>query len=289
MVYGVLAVGVASVSTGALLGRLALDQGVPPLAVAAYRLGLASLLLAPVALARRDSFLPLNDHYDRWAVASGAALAAHFALWIGSLERTTVASSVALVTAHPILVAAAAPVVLHERGRPALLAGIVTAMAGVAVVALGDGRHGHHALVGDVMALGGAVAFAVYVMAGRRARARLPLIQYVAIVYPVASLLLFGAMAISDVPMGGYSPRAWLWFSLMALVPQLAGHSSFNWALQHVSASYVSVVVLGEIAGSALLAWAFLGEAPPATAAVGAAMITSGLVMASVAERHSVS
>lgn len=274
--------GIVAVSTAATLIRVA---DAPALAIAAYRMVFASLVAVPGALLVTRGRPGVERRDDRLRLAlSGALLAAHFALWIASLERTTVASSVVLVTTSPLWVGLAAPFVLGERVSRHLYAGIGLAFVGAAVIGGGDLVLGEDALVGDLMALGGAIAAAAYFLIGRNVRPRVSLLVYVAWVYGIAALVLVCASLVTATPMTGFDPRTWMAMALLGLVPQILGHSSFNWALRRLSATFVAGAVLGEAVGSTLLAWAILGEAPPATAIVGGAMVLAGLVVAARAE-----
>jgi drug/metabolite transporter (DMT)-like permease len=212
-------------------------------------------------------------------------LALHFGLWIASLEQTSVASSVALVTVHPLIVAISAPVVLGERVPRRLWLGVVLACLGSAVISLGDAGEPRR-LAGDMLALGGGLAFAAYVIVGRGLRSGMDLPMYLALVYSFAAAFLLVASLAAGAPLTGFSTGTWAAFVAMALIPQLIGHSSFNWALQHVSATVVSATIVGEVAGSALLAWAVLAEPPPPTAVAGGGLILAGLILAGSSERR---
>ncbi len=278
----VLALGVACVSTAAVFIRLA---DAPALVIAAWRLTFASLVLVPLALATSGQELRALSAADlRRALLSGTMLAAHFGLWISSLEYTSVASSVVLVTTHPLWVGMAAPIVLREKVSRRLRLGIIVAFAGGAVIGWGDMAIGRQAALGDLLAVGGAITAAAYFLIGRHLRARLSLLPYIALVYGTAAIVLLGAAVMSGSPLTGYPRQTWAYFALLAVVPQILGHSSFNWALQHLSTTFVAGTVLGEPLGSTLLAWRFLDESPPPTTIAGGALILTGLAVAALAE-----
>ncbi len=92
-------------------------------------------------------------------------------------------------------------------------------------------------------------------------------------------LLLFAAL--TRIPLSGYSPRTWLWLVLLALGPQILGHSSLNWALKHLTATFVTLAVLGEPLLSSLLAWWILHEVPSLFTLLGGACVLAGIVMGS--------
>jgi len=278
---------VAIVSSAAVLIRLA-QADTHSLAIGAWRMLLASLFLAPLALGPRRAELRRLTRRD-WASAalSGLLLAAHFAAWITSLALTSVAASVVLVTSYPLFVGAASALLLHERPTRRMVVALAVGCTGSAVIALGDlGRGAPHRLVGDLLALVGAITGAGYFLIGRRLRARVSLVAYVFPVYTSCALLLTAVLLVGGVPAVPQRPVTWLWLLLMALGPQILGHSALNWALRYLSATYVALAVLGEPVGATLLAWALLGEAPTLTVMAGGALIVIGIVLASQAERQ---
>ncbi|MBN1259650.1 MAG: DMT family transporter [Anaerolineae bacterium] len=275
----VLVLGVLAVSTSSTLIRLA-QVGTTSLAVAAWRLMLASLALAPFALTVGWAELrSLNRREWGLALASGVLLAIHFGAWIQSLAMTSVAASVVLVNTSPLFVAVIAYVLLREALSRRIAAGIVLAIAGSIVIGVGDAG-GAHQLAGDLLALLGAVSVAGYLLIGRALRARLSLLGYIFPVYGAAAVLLLVAALVTGAPLAGFPPATWLWLALLALVPQIIGHSSLNWALRHLPVIYVSLSTLAEPIGSTLLAWQLLGETPAAASVAGGALILAGLVVA---------
>ncbi len=273
--------GVTAASTASIFIRLAQEQ-VDSLAVAAWRLTLASLILLPLALlTRRDELHSMSRREWALALGSGLLLAIHFASWITSLALTSVAASVVLVATAPLWVGLASYLLLGERPGRWMTAGLAVALVGSAVIALGDLGQGSHRLAGDLLALVGALAGGGYFLIGRRLRARLSLLGYVFPVYGTAAVLLLVAAALTRTPLGGYAPVNWLWLLLLALVPQIVGHSSLNWALRHLSATYVALAALGEPIGSTLLAWALLDEPPTWQALLGGTLILTGIAIAS--------
>jgi drug/metabolite transporter (DMT)-like permease len=277
----VLAMGIAAVSTASVLIRYAQAEA-PSLVIAAYRLTLASLILIPLAWKRYPHELRRLDKADwRLAIFSGVFLAVHFATWITSLQYTSVASSVVLVSTSPLWVALAAWLFLHERLTRPVIAGLIVAVVGGVIVSLSDTQQeaGRAPLLGNLLALAGALAVTGYWLIGRRLRAKLSLVPYVAIVYGTAAVILLGMVLAARQPLTGYRPIIYLWFLLLALLPQLVGHSSFNWALAHLPAVFVAVATLGEPIGSTVLAYLLLGETPTWMKLAGAGLILTGIVL----------
>ena len=179
------AVGVLAVSAAAIFIRLA---DAPAVAVAFWRCALGAAILLPPAVVRRERFPRGKSLYI--GLASGAALGAHFGFWISSLDYTSVAASVVLVSTQPVFVAILAYLLFGERTSPLSLAGILFALAGTAVIA-SDDSVGSAALFGNALALVGAVAVAVYVLIGRSSRTRgVGVLPYSIVVYTAAALTL---------------------------------------------------------------------------------------------------
>ena len=251
------------------------------MAIASYRLGIAAVLLLPVAIALdRTRLLALSGREKLLMGASALCLALHFAFWIASLSHTSVASSVVIVTANPILVAIAAHVLLRESLTRSTAAGIGLGLAGGVVIALGDWDLGDRRLYGDGLALLGAAGVAGYYIIGRDLRRSMPVLAYVAPVYGLAAVVLLASAGATGAALGGFSSETYLYLVLLALVPQLLGHSSLNWALGHLPATLVAVAVMAEPVGATLLAWAILDETPPVTAVAGGVLILLGVYLA---------
>lgn len=206
-------------------------------------------------------------------------LSVHFFFWITSLSFTSVAASVVLVTTAPLFVGIVSHLFLKERLTKNMISALAMAMIGSTVIGLGD-LSGTHGLVGDALAILGAVAVAGYFLIGRDMRRKLSLLGYVFPVYSTAAIALMCAAALSHAPLTGISYSAWLYLFLMALVPQVIGHSSLNWALGNLSATYVTMSVLAEPIGATILAWAVLGEVPPLFTILGGCLILTGISLA---------
>jgi drug/metabolite transporter (DMT)-like permease len=278
----VLTLGVIAVSWGAILVRLA---AAPALVVGAYRLVMASLILTPIALYRNGEDLRRLTRQDvLLMMASGLFLGLHFATWISSLTYTSVASSVVLVSTTPLFVGLAARFLLNEHVSLQMFAGIAIATLGGAIIGWGDFRVSGKALWGDLLAVVGAMAVAAYFLIGRNLRRRLSLLTYVTPTYWTAAVVLVIAALLSGQNVAGYPLRTYVVILLMAIGPQVIGHSSFNWALGYLSPTFVTVSILGEPVGSTVLAYWILNESPSTTKLLGGAAILAGIYVCSRAE-----
>ena len=281
--YPLIALGIVAISFGAILIRLLPD--IPVLSIAAWRLGVAVILLAPLGGARLRRTPPRRADLLT-GLGSGVFLAFHFILWISSLEYTSVASSVVLVDTSPIFVGLGAWVFLRERPRGWLIAGIVLSVIGGGVIGWGDMRATGEALVGDLLALGGAAMAAGYLILGRRVRPRVDIIPYLTITYGTAAAVLLVGTGITHAPLIGFSGREYLYLVLLAVGPQLLGHGTINWALRHLSAGTVAVLTLGEPIGATALAYLILGEGLTWLKGIGAAAILTGIYLSLRGEEY---
>ncbi|HAX68676.1 MAG TPA: EamA family transporter, partial [Anaerolineae bacterium] len=229
------------------------------------------------------------------AVSSGIFLAVHFATWITSLEFTSVASSVVFVSTGPLWVALLSPMLLKEHVSRTAIIGLGLALvggtiiglsdacvwdAGLACPALADVLQGP-AMWGNFLALVGAWTVTGYLIIGRKLRAGMSLIPYIFLVYGIAAFVLIVIMVIAGDSPAGFAPQTYGWIFLLAAIPQLIGHSTYNWALKYLPAALVAVTTLGEPIGSAVLAYFILNETPALAVLVGGAFILTGIYLAS--------
>jgi drug/metabolite transporter (DMT)-like permease len=288
---------ILAVSTSSIFIRFA-QRDASSLVIAAYRLTIATLLIAPLALTRQRAEIKSIARKD-WILLgiSGIMLAFHFASWITSLEYTTVASSVVLVSTAPLWVAALTPFVLRERISKMALIGMGVALLGGGLVSMAEscsidpggmvcepmgavfqGR----AFWGNLLAMIGAWTVSGYLLIGRRVRAHISLPAYTFIVYGVSAVtLIILALGTQQALFGPFKPLTYILFLALAVVPQILGHSTYNWALRYLPAAFVSVMLLGEPVGSSILAYFILGEQPGVFELAGGLLILIGIGLAS--------
>jgi drug/metabolite transporter (DMT)-like permease len=256
--YIVLAFGIIGVSTGSIFARLA---DAPALVTAAYRLGLASAILIPLAAWKaRDELRKLSFHDYKLAALSGLFLALHFATWISSLDYTAIANSVVLVDTIPLWVGLLNPLITKDRITRTTVISIVVSVIGAGIIGYGDFATGGQALRGDLLAVAGAVCAAVYLLIGRNLRSKLSLLSYVTVCYGSAAVILWLIVLFLNLPIIGYSTQTVAAFWAMALISQICGHSSYNWALKWFSTGFVAVALLGEPIGSTIMAYIIFDE-----------------------------
>lgn len=291
LAYLVLGIAVLIVSSAAIFIRFAQADGVASLAIAAWRLTIAAVVLAPVVMLRHREEIAAMPSRSWWlGVASGLFLALHFATWISSLAYTSVASSLALVSTNPVWIALASWLLFRERLGASLLLGIAAAVGGSALIFASDTDAGAattatNPLLGNTLAMLGSMTVCGYLLIGRRLRASVSLLPYIWLVYTSAAIFLMLGAAAAGVALGGYSLLGWGCLLVLALGPQLLGHSAFNWALGHVSATFIAIVILGEPIGSALLAWLIFGESFAPLQLAGFVLLLAGIYLAGRGER----
>ncbi|GAB6279976.1 MAG: DMT family transporter [Thermovirga sp.] len=279
----VLVLGVIGISTGSIFARYA---DASPIVISFYRSGIAAAVMAPLVLLRhREELFGLGKKDFLRVILSGIFLALHFSTWITSLFYTSIASSVVIVQTIPVWTAILAPFVSKDRVSGLTWAGIALSFCGVLVISAGDFAIGGKALFGDILALVGAWFATLYFLTGRVVRAKVSLPVYTFICYGAAAAVLLIVILAAGLPLGGFSKATWGAFVGMALISQIMGHSSYNWALRYLSASLVAVALLGEPIGATILAWILFGEILTMTKILGGALILSGIIIAVKGER----
>ena len=286
----ILAAAVLIVSCAAILIRVAQGEGVNSITIAAWRLTIAAALLWPLVWKSASKEIGAWRKQDLLlGGVAGLFLALHFAAWISSLAYTSVASSTALVTTNPIWIALVSWLFFRERLGGWLVFGIAAAIAGSALIflsdaRLADGTGGSNPMLGNLLAVVGSLTVCGYLLIGRRLRRTMSLLPYIWLVYTAAAVALMMTAALSGSALSGFSTLAWLCLIGLALGPQLLGHSAINWALKHVSATFIAITILGEPIGSALLAWLIFGERFAPLQLAGFAMLLAGIYLASRGE-----
>jgi drug/metabolite transporter (DMT)-like permease len=269
-------VAVLAVSSSAPLIAFA---AAPALAIAFWRNALATVALTPVAAGPRRFELRGLDRRDAvFCVLAGVALAVHFGTWMPSVQLGSVATAAALVATQPVwqgLIAAAQ----GRRPSTAGWIGIGLAVAGAAWATGADVGLSPDAVLADALALAGGLAAAVYTALGEQARAQLSTTTYTWICYGTCAVLLLIVCLATGAPLVGYDVRTWAAILGIVVGAQLLGHSMFNYALRRVTATTVSVLILLEVPGAALIAWAWLGQVPRPAAVPGLALLLAGVVV----------
>lgn len=270
------ALGVIGISAS---GPIMAATAAPALAIAFWRNALGALIMGAPALATQGKrFRQLGPVEYKWSAVAALALALHFVCFISALKLTSVAAATALVCLQ------AAWIVLFQRfaghrPAPAVLVGLLAALAGVLVISGFDLTTSPEAIAGDVLALAGGALAGLYTMAGGQARRSMSTGTYTTLCYGGSAVLLAAMCLAFRVPFGGFSPVAWLGILAVTLVAQIMGHTIFNHLLAAISPLVVSMIILLEIPGAAVLAAVFLSEKLPGGMYLGLAMILAGLAV----------
>lgn len=274
-------VAVTAISSAAVLIRLA---DAPPFAIVFYRCAFAAVILVPVALLRhREEFRRLTPARWRLALVSGALLGIHFSLWVWSLSYTSIAAAAVLVATEPLWVGLLGRFV-GERPVRRTWIGLAIALAGIVLISGTDFGGGGRALLGDLLALGGALAGAAYVLAGRTLRQELSVVTYAGIAYTAAAAVAAAGMFAGGTNFAGYDPEVWLLFAVITAGPQFLGHTVFNFLLGHVRASVVALGLMMEPVGATILALLVLSEVPGVLTVLGGVVVLTGVWVAIAAE-----
>ena len=273
--YAALSIGVLSISFAAIFIRLA---EAPPLVIAAYRMSIASIILIPItSIKYASSFKRLSKNVIVLILFSSIFIALHFGLWISSLSYTSIASSVVLVTSHPVFVALISYFLWGERVRKLTIIGIVVALTGIMLIYYSGFTISSRTIFGDLLALIASLAMGVYLIIGRQLKDSIDITSYLTIIYTSSAAILLVTAIVFGHSLIGYSHQTYLMLVLIALIPQLIGHSCLNFAVRSMPATVVSVAILGEPVGATLLGFIILNEIPTLNEIVGGFLILCGI------------
>ena len=280
-----LAVGTIAISFASTFIKFCED--VPSLMIATYRLVISSVILLIIAKSRNVRFSLFSKRQLVTGMLGGMFLALHFSVWISSLKFTSVASSVVLVTTNPIFVGIFSYLFLRETQPVELIVGIILSFSGSIILAVGDsGLRGltindPSSLLGDSLALLGAIMASGYLLVGSRMRRDVDVLSYASIVYSFSALFLLMTSFLSGIPFTGYRASSYVYMVLLAIVPQLIGHTSINWALKHLKASMIAITILGEPIGASILAYLIFKEGISSFQGMGIILILLAIIIAS--------
>ncbi|MFY3791828.1 DMT family transporter [Ureibacillus sp. MALMAid1270] len=270
-------IGVISISLSAILVKLATaDAGV----IAFYRMLFSVLIMSPIFFIKHFKELSLITKRD-WLFSSiaGVFLSFHFILWFESLNYTSVASSTVLVTLQPIFAFIGTYIFFKEPlSAKTIISGLI-AILGSFLISWGDFQISGTALYGDMLALIACSLITAYLLFGQDVRKRISLITYTMVVYSISTICLFFYVLIKGESFGPYSSMDWLWFLLLAIIPNLLGHTLFNWAIKWVSTNVISIAVLFEPIGAAILAYFVFNEHLMLTQIIGGIVVLIGIAL----------
>ncbi|MCM3639199.1 DMT family transporter [Sporosarcina luteola] len=270
-------IGVISVALSAIFVKLATaDAGV----IAFYRMLFTVVLMLPLFLAkyRKEVFLLTKKDWIFSAVA-GVFLAFHFILWFESLNYTSVASSTVLVTLQPIFAFVGTYFFFKEKLSFKTILSAVIAIAGSVIISWSDFQLSGTAFFGDMLALAACALITAYLLFGQEVRKRLSLITYTFLLYSISTVTLFFYVLLKGESFGPHSTSNWFWFFMLALIPNLLGHSLFNWAVKWVSTNVISIAILFEPVGASLLAFYILHEKLSAAQITGGIVVIAGILL----------
>lgn len=251
----------------------------PPGVIAAYRMLFAALILLPLVILRPQDRKEIKEleRQHWWVILGvGAILALHFLTFNASLKETSITSATVLITCHPIVVGILGYIFLKEKPKRSG-AGIILGLIGVVVISSADLGGGK--VYGDMLALIGMLAAAIYLLAGRVLRQRIGVIVYAFLIYSTAAIVLFATALASGTPLWPYPWQEFAIFGALAIVSTIFGHTILNWSLKYLPAAFVSLSMLGEPIGASILAMFIFSEVPSAGVIIGGAMVLVGIIM----------
>jgi len=284
-IFAAVSVGIVAISFASIFIKFCDD--VPSIMIATYRLTLSSVILLIIARGKGIRLSSFTGRHLLMGMLGGFFLSLHFSFWISSLKFTSVASSVVLVATNPIFVGIFSWLFFRERQPVELVVGIILSFSGSIILAIGDsGLRGLSVqnpsfLLGDILALLGAIMASGYLMVGSKLRETMDVLSYTSMVYTFSACFLLIASLSSGIPFAGYKPSSYVYMVLLAVIPQLIGHTAFNWALKHLKASMVAITILGEPIGASMLAYIIFRETIKTSQSIGIILIFFAIIIGS--------
>ncbi|MCX2747295.1 DMT family transporter [Arthrobacter sp. MI7-26] len=287
MNFIVAALGVLGVaSSGPLIAGTLGATSVTALAIAFWRNAIAAVVMAsPVLIREPRQFRKITRHEFTWSAVAAAALAFHFACFITALQLTSVAAATALVCLQSAWIAVF-QLLRGTRHRWPVLVGLGIALGGVAAITGFDMGTSPKAFLGDVLALAGGALAGLYTLAGGKARQSMGIGTYTTLCYGICAAIVAVLALVSGQPLVGFDAGGWLGIVAITVCAQLVGHTAFNHLLATMSPLLVSMIILLEIPGAALLAAVFLRESLPSGTYAGLALILAGLAVVVIGQRR---
>jgi len=283
--FAIVSVGIVAISFASIFIRFCND--VPSIMIATYRLTLSSVIFLIIAKSKGIRILSYNRGHILMGMLGGLFLSLHFFFWISSLKLTSVASSVVLVATNPIFVGIFSYLFFKEEQPTELIIGIILSFLGSFILAVGDCSfqgltvQNPSFLLGDAFAFLGAIMASGYLLVGSKLREEMDILPYISMVYTFSAFFLLIASFALGISFIGYKQSSYFYMILLAIVPQLIGHTAFNWALRHLKASMVAITILGEPIGASILAYFIFGETIQMCQSVGIILIFLAIIIAS--------
>ncbi len=277
-IYLPLLIAIIAVSFSSILIKFSNSS---PMVIAAYRLGIASIILMPPTIYYELKNFRKYSKKDLLKIfLISCSLSLHFASWITSLNYTSIANSVIIVNTSPIFVAIFSYYFLKEKIKDTTLIGIIIAFIGATIIAIGDYGIGKNNFLGDIYALIGAIALSIYIIGGRKMRQKLSLYLYVTPVYILSTIILIIFCLLFKIPLYPYPMKEYIVFILLAIIPTIFGHTIYNWILKNVKATIIATSLLGEPIGSTILAMIIFNEIPGILTFIGGPIALIGIYIA---------
>ena len=282
-VYFVVLIGILSVSFASVVIKLTYD--VPAVIMSTYRLVISTVILGSWSFVKGINIKPSSKKELFLAMLSGFFLSLHFISWIASIKFTSIPSSVVLVSTSPIFVSLLSYIIFKEKQDIFTIIAVFLSVLGSGLIAFSDsGGFGmafdKKAFIGDLLALFGAFAVGVYFMVGAGLRKSMDTFQYISLVYGFSAVFTLIFAVLSGEQFFGYRKISYFYMFLLAVVPQLLGHTSFNWALKYLKANAVAISTLGEPVGASILAYIFFGQIIKPLQAVGMVLVLVSIAVA---------
>lgn len=286
-IYICLVIGIISISLAAIFAKFCNE--VSSTMIATYRMGISAFLLCLIFPFNKTKTINLlNKKNILMCFLSGIFLSMHFIFWFTSIKLTNIASSVVLVTTSPIFLGIISKFILKKQIPRKIVAGILLSFIGTILITQSDSnifdKINTDILFGDLMALLGSLMASLYLLIGGIQRTRQTTFEYILLTYSFSAITLIILSVFLDIPFTGYGKEAYLFLILLAIIPQLLGHTIFNYSLKHLSPESVAITILGEPVGASILAYFIFDEKLQALQIIGIVLILYSIILATKTE-----
>jgi len=280
-VYFGLFLAVLAVSWSSIFIRWCGDTS--PLIISFYRM-LWSAMIFGIIVQVRTRRLPFYSPLvwrERWLIFfAGILLALHFVTWIFSLQLTTIAHSLVILSSQPVFALVLSPIILKEKGGWRALIAVIITVIGVLLIGWQDFGFEMEHVWGDFLSLVSALFVTLYIFIARYLRGRIELLPYLMMVYGSAALTLIAVNLFGNFPIINYPLKIHFLMLMLAIIPTGIGHSLLNWSARKIEVYKVNIASLGELVFASIMAYIFFGEKPYGVFYVGAGLILIGILLA---------
>lgn len=271
------------IASGTFLVAKAALREFPPLTLALLRFVLASALLWPLTRWLKPGVRIAREDRGRVLLLGLLAVPLNQGLFLLGMKWASASHASLLYALTPAFVALTVALTARRAPGAGAIAGIALAFLGVLTLMLQRGLHfDRHSVAGDGIVLVAVVAWALYLVAGRRL-----IMKYGPLVVTAEAL---GVGTLMYLPIGliaawHFDPRpisagGWMGLFYLAWLTSGVNYVIWYWGLAHIRPHSMALLTNLQPLVTAAMAWALLHEALPAGFALATALVLGGVWLA---------